>query len=158
MLAILLLEDTASSSPRLEYWAVGIMRQTVGILASESELGFAILPWKSSYVVLSPVAGRAVVVLAGSEVVALVDNDWIRHVEEATVSIGNKSTDNARDDSRCRTDNAQEVSGSVGVASANKEDAPAVACVVSQLLQWMGVQGCWLHNMLQMNQMNSTEM
>jgi hypothetical protein len=131
MLAILQLEDRTPSSSRLEYWMVGIMRQIVGILASESELGFAILPWKSSYVVLFPAAGRAVAVLAGSKDAALVDNDWVRHVEAATVSIGNKSTENARDDSRCRTDNAREVPGSVGVASAYKEDAPAVACVVS---------------------------
>ncbi len=46
----------------------------------------------------------------------------------------------------------------MGVANIDKEDAPAAACVVSQLLQWVGVQGCWLRNMLQMNQMNSTEM
>jgi hypothetical protein len=46
----------------------------------------------------------------------------------------------------------------VGVANVNKEDAPAVACVVSWLLRWVGVQGCWLCNMLQMYQMNSTEM
>jgi hypothetical protein len=92
MLAILLSEDT-SPSLRWEYWAVGIMRHTVGILASE--LGFAILPVKSPYVIASPAAGRAVVVLAGSEVAAMVDNDRVRRVVAATVSIGTKSTDNA---------------------------------------------------------------
>jgi hypothetical protein len=153
--AILLSEDTAPSL-RLEYWAVGIMRHTVGILASE--LGFAILPVKSPYVIASPAAGRAVAVLVGSEVAAMVDDDRVRRVEAATVSVGTESTDNVRDDPRCRTDNAREVLGSVGVVNVDKENAPAVACVVSRLLRRVGVQGCWLRNMLQMNQMNSTEM
>jgi hypothetical protein len=91
MSAILLSEDTAPSL-RLEYWAVGIMRHTVVILASE--VGFAILPVKSPHVIASPVAGRAVVVLAGSEVAAMVDDDRVRHVEAATVSIRTESTDN----------------------------------------------------------------
>jgi hypothetical protein len=157
MSVILLSEDTAPSL-RFEYWAVVIIRHTVGILASESEVGFAILPVKSPYVIASPAAGRAVAVLAGSEVAAMVDDDQVRHVEAATVSVGTESTDNARDDPRCRTDNAREVPGSVGVAYINKEDAPTVACVVSRLLRRVGVRGCWLCNMLQMNQMNSTEM
>ncbi len=127
-MGILRSEDTAPLL-RLEYWAVGIMRHTVGILASE--VGFAILPVKTQYVIASPAAGRAVAVLAGSEVVALVDDDRVRRVEAATVSIGTKSTDSARDDPWCRTDNAREVPGSVGVADIDKEDAPAVACVVS---------------------------
>jgi hypothetical protein len=88
----------------------------------------------------------------------MVDDDRDRHVEAATMSVGTKSTGNARDDPRCRTDNAREVPGSMGVANVNKEDAPAIACVVSQLLLWVGVRGRWLRNMLQMNQMNSTEM
>ncbi len=128
MLAILLSEDTAPSL-RLEYWAVVIMRHTVGILASE--VGFAILPVKSPNVIASPATGRVVVVLAGSEVAAMVDDDQVRHVEAAAVNVGTESTDNARDDPRCRTDNAREVPRSVGVADVNKEDAPAVACVVS---------------------------
>jgi hypothetical protein len=155
MSAILLSEDLAPLL-RLEYWAVGIMRHTVGILASE--VGFAILPVKSPYVIASPAVGRVVAVLAGSEVAAMVDNDQVRHVEAATVSVGTKSTDNALDNPRCCTDNAREVPVYVGVADVDKEDASAVACVVSQLLRWVGVQGCWLRNMLQMNQMNSTEM
>jgi hypothetical protein len=130
MSAILLLEDTAPSL-RLEYWVVVILRHTVGILLSESEVGFAVLPVKSPYVIASPAAGRAVGVLAGSEVVAMVDDDWVRHVEAATMSVRTESTDNARDNPRCRTDNAREVPGSVGVADVDKEDAPAVACVVS---------------------------
>jgi hypothetical protein len=106
MLAILLSEDTAPLL-RLEYWAVVIMRHTVGILASESEVGFAILPVKSTYVIASPGAGRAVAVLAGSEVAAMVDNDRVSCVEAATVSVGTKSTGNAQDDPRwCRKDNA----------------------------------------------------
>jgi hypothetical protein len=137
---------------------VVIMLHTVGIVASESEVGFAILPVKSPYVIASPAAGRAVAVLAGSEVAAMVDDDQVRRVEAATVSIGTKSTDNARDDPRCRTDNAREVPGSVGVADVDKEDAPAAACVISRLLRRVGVRGCWLRNMLQMNQMNSTKM
>ncbi len=132
---ILLSEDMAPSL-KLEYGAVVIMQHTVGILASE--VGFAILPVKSPFVIASPVAGRAVAVLAGSEVAAMVDDDRIRRVEAVTVSIVSESTDNARDDPRCRTDNAQEIPGSVGVASINKEDAPDVACVVSQLLRWLG--------------------
>ncbi len=86
---------------------------------------------KSPYVIASPAVGRGVVVLAGSGVAAMVDNDRVMRVEAATVSIGTKSTDNARNDPRCRTDNAQEVPGSVEVANVDKEDAPAVACVVS---------------------------
>jgi hypothetical protein len=136
MLAILLLEDTAPSL-RLEYWAVVIMWHTVGILASE--VGFANLLVKTPSVIASPAAGRAVAVFAGSEVAAMVDDDRVRHVEAATVSIGTESTDNARDNPRCRTDNAQEVPGSVGVADVDKEDAPAVACVVSRLLRRVGV-------------------
>ncbi len=155
MLAILLSEDKAPSL-RLEYWAVGIMRHTMGILASE--LGFAILPVKSPYVIASPAVGRAVAVLAGSEVAAMVDDDRVRRVEAATVSIETKSTDNVQDDPRCCTDNAREVPGSVIVADVDKEKAPAVACVVSRLLRQVGVRVCWLRNMLQMNQMNSTEM
>ncbi len=135
---------------------VVIMRHTVGILASE--VGFAILPVKIPSVIASPAAGRAVAVLAGSEVAAMVEDDRVGHVEAATVSIGTESTDNARDDPRCGTDNAQEVPGSVGVSDIDKEDAPTVACVVNQFLRWVGVQGFWLRNMLQMNQMNSTEM
>ncbi len=69
MSALLLLEDTAPSLT-LEYWAVVIMRQTVGILASE--VAFAILPVKIPSVIASPAVGRAVAVLAGSEVVAMV--------------------------------------------------------------------------------------
>jgi hypothetical protein len=92
MSAILLSEDTAPLL-RLEYWVVVIMRHTVGILASEVE--FAILPVKSPSVIASPAVGRAVVVLAGSEVAAMVDKDRVRRVEAATVSIGTKSTDNA---------------------------------------------------------------
>ncbi len=105
------------------------MRHTVGILASE--VGFAILPMKSPSVIASPAAGRAVAVLAGSEVVAMVDNDRVRRVEAATMSIGTDSTDNSQDNPRCRTDNAREVPESVGVADVDKEDAPAVACEVS---------------------------
>ncbi len=128
MVAILLSEDTASSL-RLEYWEVGILQHTEGILTSE--VGFVILPVKSPYVIASPAAGRAVAVLAGSEVEAMVDDDRVRRVETATVSIGTKSTDNVRDNPRCRKDNAQEIPGPVGVAGVDKEDACTVACVVS---------------------------
>ncbi len=72
MSAILLSKDSAPLL-RLEYWVVGIMRHTVGILAFE--VGSAILPVKSPYVIASPAVGRAVAVLAGSEVAAMVDND-----------------------------------------------------------------------------------
>ncbi len=119
------------------------MRHTVGILASESEVRFAILPVKSPYVIASPAVGRAMVVLAGSEVAAMVDNDQVRHVEAATMSVGTESTDNAQDNPRCHTDNAQEVPGSMGVANVNKEDAPAVACVVSRLCVLTSPPGWW---------------
>jgi hypothetical protein len=152
MLALLLSEDMAPSLT-LEYWAVVIMWQTVGILASE--VGFAILSMKIPSVIASPAAGRAVAVLAGSEVAAMVDNGRVRRVDAATMRVGTESTDNARDNPRCHTDNARDVSGSVGVADVDKEDAPAVACVESWLLRWVGVRGCWLCNMLPMN---STEM
>ncbi len=81
------------------------MWHTVGILASESEVGFAILPMKSPSVMASPAAGRAVAVLAGSEVAAMVDDDRVRCVEAATMSVGTESTDNAQDNPRCCTDN-----------------------------------------------------
>ncbi len=92
MSAILLSEDTAPLL-RLEYWAVVIMWHTVGILASE--VGFAILPVKSPSVIASPATGRAVAVIAGSEVAAMVDNDRVRSVEATTVSVGTESADNA---------------------------------------------------------------
>jgi hypothetical protein len=94
MSARLLLEDTAPSL-RLEYWAVVIMRHTVGILPSDLEVGFAILAVKSPYVIALPAVGGAVAVLPGSEVAAMVDNDLVRHVEAATVSVRTVSTDNA---------------------------------------------------------------
>jgi hypothetical protein len=133
MSVILLSKDTAPLL-RLEYWVVVIMRHTVGILPSETEVGFAILPVKIPSVLASKVAGRAVAVLAGSEVAAMVDNDQVRGVEAATMSIKTEGTDNARDNQWWHTDNAREVPGSVGVADIDKEDAPTVACVVSQLL------------------------
>ena len=152
MSALLLSEDTAPSLT-LEYWAVVIMWQTVGILASE--VGFAILSMKIPSVIASPAAGRAVTVLVGSEVAAMVDNDRVRRVDAATMRVSTESADNAQDNPWCHTDNVRDVPGSVGVADMDQEDAPAVACVESWLLQWVGVQGCWLCNMLPLN---STEM
>jgi hypothetical protein len=128
------------------------MEQLVGILASEYEVMFAILPW------ITPAAGWGLAVPAGSEVSALVDDDQVGRAEAAAVSIKTERADHARDDPRCRTDNVREVPGSGGVADVDKELAPAVACAVSRLLRRVGVQGCWLCNMLQINQMNSTEM
>ncbi len=89
--------------------------------------------------------------LAGTEVSAMVDDDRVGHAEAATVSIGTKRADHARDDSPCRTDNAREVPGSGGVGDIDKKLAPAVACAVSRLLQRVGVGGGWLRNMLQIN-------
>jgi hypothetical protein len=51
-------------------------------------------------------------VVAGTEVSAMVDDDRVGHAEAATVSVGTKRADHARDDSQCRTDNAREVPGS----------------------------------------------
>ncbi len=112
-----------------------------------------ILPWT-----IRPAAGWGITVVAGTEVSALVDDDRVGRAEAAIVSIGTKRADHARDNSRCCTDDAQEVPGSWGVVDVDKELAPAVACAVSQLIRRVGVQGGWLHNMLQINYMNSTEM
>jgi hypothetical protein len=57
-------------------------------------------------VTASPAAGRAVAVHVGSEVAAMAEDDQVRCVDAATVRVGIKSTDNARDDPWCRTDNA----------------------------------------------------
>ena len=78
-----------------------------------------------------PALGGEMTGVAGTEVSAMVDDDRVGRAEAATVSVGTERADHARDDSPCRTDNAREVPGSVGVADVNKEDAPAVACVVS---------------------------
>jgi hypothetical protein len=118
------------------------MWQTVDIIALE--VAFAKLPVGFPSVTASSVMGRAIAVLAGSEVAAMADNDRVRCVDAATLRVGTGSTDNAQDNP-----------GSLGVVDLDKEDAPAVACVESWLLRRVGVQGCWLHNMLSMN---STEM
>ena len=97
----------------------------MGILASEYEVMFAILPW------ITPAAGWGLAVPAGSEVSALVDDDQVGRAEAATVSVGTKRADHARDNSPCRTDDAQEVPGSGGVVDIDKDLAPAVACAVS---------------------------
>jgi hypothetical protein len=90
-------------------------------------------------------------VVAGTEVSAMVDDDRVGCAEAATVSIGTKRADYARDNSPCRTDNAREIPGSGGVADVDKELAPAVACAVSRLLRRVGVRGGWLRNMLLIN-------
>ncbi len=96
-----------------------------------------------------PVAGGGMTGVAGTEVSAMVDNDRVGRAEAATVSVGTKRADHARDDSPCHTDNAREVPGSGGVGDVDKELASAVACAVSRLLRRVGVQGGWLRNMLQ---------
>jgi hypothetical protein len=118
------------------------MRQTVGIIALE--VAFAILPVGFPSVTASSAVGRVVAVFKGSEVVAMADDDRVRRVDAATVRVGTGSIDNAQGNP-----------GSLGVVDLDKEDAPAVACVESWLLQRVGMQGCWLRNMLSMN---STEM
>ncbi len=90
-------------------------------------------------------------VVAGTELLAMADDDWVGHAEAATVSIGTKKADHAQNDSPCRTDNAREVPGSGGVVNVDKELAPAVACAVSRLLRWVGVRGGWPRIMLQIN-------
>ncbi len=90
-------------------------------------------------------------VVAGTEVSAIVDDDRVGCTEAATVSVGTKRADHARDDPPCRTDNTREVPGSGGVVDVDKELAPAVACAVSRLLRRVGVRGGWLRNMLQIN-------
>ncbi len=69
--------------------------------------------------------------VAGTEVSALVDNDQVGRAEAATVSVKTERADHARDNSRCRTDDAREVPESGGVVDVDKELAPAVACAVS---------------------------
>jgi hypothetical protein len=90
-------------------------------------------------------------VVAGTKVSAMVDNDRVGCAEAATVSVGTKRADHARDNSPCHTDDAREVPVSGGVVDIDKELAPAVACAVSRLLQRVGVRGGWLRNMLQIN-------
>ncbi len=89
--------------------------------------------------------------VAGTEVSAMVDDDRVGRAKAATVSVGTKRAEHARDDSPCRSDDAREVPGSGGVGDVDKELAPAVTCAVSQLLQRVGEQGGWLRNMLQIN-------
>ncbi len=79
----------------------------------------------------SPASGGGMTGVAGTEVSAMVDDDQVEHAEAATVSIGTKRADHARDDSPCHTDNAQEVPESGGVGDVDKELATAVACAVS---------------------------
>jgi hypothetical protein len=134
--------EDAAPMLALKYWTVVIMRQTVGIIALE--VAFAKLPVGFPSVTASSAAGRAAVVLAGSEVAAMADDDRVRCVDAATLRVSTGSTDNVPGNP-----------GSLGVVDLEKEDAPAVACVASWLLRRVGVQGCWLCNMLSMN---STEM
>jgi hypothetical protein len=70
-------------------------------------------------------------VVAGTEVSAMADDDRVGRAEAATVSVGTKIADHARDNSLCHTDDAREVPGSGGVVDVDKELAPAVACAVS---------------------------
>jgi hypothetical protein len=96
-----------------------------------------------------PALGGGMTGVAGTEVLLMVDDDWVGRAEAATVSVGTERADHARVDSPCCTDDAREVPGSGGAGDVDKELAPAVACAVSRLLRWVGVQGGWLCNMLQ---------
>ncbi len=55
---------------------------------------------------ITPAAGGGMMVVAGTEVSAMVDDDRVGRAEAATVSVGTERADHARDDSRCRTDDA----------------------------------------------------
>ncbi len=88
-----------------------------------------------------PASGGGMTGVAGTKVLAMVDDDRVGHAKAATVSVGTERADHAQDDSPCRTDDAREVPGSGGLEDVDKELAPAVACAVSQLLRWVGVQG-----------------
>ncbi len=68
-----------------------------------------------------PALGEGMTGVAGTEVSAMVDNDWVRRDEAATVSIGTKRADHAQDDSPCHTDDAREVPGSGGAGDVDKE-------------------------------------
>ncbi len=133
---------------RHQHWYGGgqIMEQLVGIFAWEYEVMLVVVPWT-----IIPPAGGGMTVVAGTEVSAMVDDDRVGRAEAATVSFGTERVDHARDDSRWRTDDAQEVPGSGGVVDLDKELAPAVACAVSWLLWPVGVRGGWLRNMLQIS-------
>ncbi len=102
------------------------MRQTVGTIAWE--VAFAKLPVGFPSGTASSVVGRAVGVLVGSEVAAMADDNRVRHVDTATLRVCTGSTDNGQGNP-----------GSLGVVDLDKEDAPAVACVESWLLRWVGV-------------------
>ncbi len=78
-----------------------------------------------------PALGGGMTGVAGTKVSAMVDDDRVGCAEAATVRVGTERADHARDDSPCRTDNAQEVPGSGGAGDVDKELAPAVACAVS---------------------------
>jgi hypothetical protein len=69
------------------------MWQTVGIIALE--VAFAKLPVGFPSITASSAVGRAVAVLAGSEVAAMADDDQVRRVDAATVRVRTGSTDNA---------------------------------------------------------------
>ncbi len=69
--------------------------------------------------------------VAGTKVLAMVEDNRVERAEASTVSIGTKIADHAQDDSPCCTDDAQEVPGSGGVVDVDKELAPTVACAVS---------------------------
>ncbi len=81
-----------------------------------------------------PAARGGMTGVAGTKVSAMVDDDRVGCAEAATVSVGTKKADHARDNSPCFIDNAREVPGSGGVGDVDKELAPAVACAVSRLL------------------------
>ncbi len=51
-----------------------------------------------------PVAGGGMTGVAGTKVSAMVDDDGVGRAEAATVSVGTKRADHARDNSPCRTD------------------------------------------------------
>ncbi len=98
----------------------------LGIIALE--VAFAKPPVGFPFITASSVASSVVTVLAGHEVVAMADDDRVRHVDAATLRVGTGSTDNAHGDAE-----------SLVVVNLDKDDAPAVACVASRLLWQVGV-------------------
>ncbi len=92
-------------------------------------------------------------VVAGTKVSAMVDNDRVVHAEAATVSFVTERADHARDDSRCRTDDAREVPGSGGVVDVDKRiDSRCSLC--SESITPTGVSARWLATQHASNKLN----
>ncbi len=92
-------------------------------------------------------------VVAGTEVSAMVDNDRVGRAEAATVSVGTERADHARDDSPCRTDDAREVPcfrGSCG----RRQRIGSRCSLCSELITPTGGSARWLATQHASNKLN----